>query len=789
MSPPFLEAGEMEKQFIRKEKILNDGWFFSFKGREDEDFCSVNLPHDWAICSNFDKTMKEGASQGFRNRLSVGWYRRTIFLPEKNEKNSYLLEFGGIYEDSTVWINGIMAGGRKFGYSSFTLDVTKLLKKGENLIEIKADCSGYPLDRWYSGAGIYRTVKFMEVEKIHFDMSEIFVKSRIEGDKAFVTVEHGLKDRNVTGLLYYDEKLIASGENTEGIWKFEVEHPNLWSAETPDLYELVLSLKDGQRIADQIRMRIGLREIHMLPQKGMFVNGKKIRLKGVCLHQDVGCMGVAAKKEIYRQRLLALKEAGCNAIRAAHHIYSTEFLDLCDELGFYVYEECFDKWHGGHYGLFFDSEWKKDVETMIKRDRNHACIFIWGIGNEVENQAQRSMLKTLKMLAEYVKQMDSTRPLTYAMNPHFKYESDVDILQVKDIQKYVDEVSDTEIYDNAERVECIAKIAEYVDVISCNYQEQWYNLIHERIPEKLILGTEVYQYFMGNPEQLQNFTERNPSLFSEQLDYVIGSFIWTGIDYLGESMGYPSKGWSGSLIQTNGKRKPGYYIMQSYWSHEPMVRFMVMDYSMTDEAVKEHWDIPMLAEHWHFPQFHRAVIPYMIASNCEEIQLYLNGKQFMISKPSECKNRLVTGFLPYQPGEVRVIGYKEGKEVCSHTVVTPEIAVKLKFAGEAWTFQTPKILPAEKGYQLQLSVKAYDKQDHPCCRESARVSFRIEGPAEILAVDAGDLMSHEVYQNNRIHMYRGQASVMIGLTGEAGRVCVYAYAEGMQEACQTLIVQ
>ena len=314
-------------------------------------------------------------------------------------------------------------------------------------------------------------------------------------------------------------------------------------------------------------------------------------------------------------------------------------------------------------------------------------------------------------------------------------------------------------------------------------------MIHERIPEKLILGTEVYQYFMGHSEQMQNFTMKNPSLVPEELDYVIGSYIWTGIDYLGESMGYPSKGWSGSLIRTNGSRRSSYYMMQSYWSDKPMVHFSVMDYSLADEVVKEHWNIPMLAEHWHFPQFYKAVIPYMIASNCEEIKLYLNGKQFMVSKPAECKDRLVTGFLPYQAGMVLVIGYNAGKEVCRHTVVSPEIAVKLKFVGDAWTFTEHKVMPAQKGYQIQLAVRACDKEGNHCFRESTRVRFRVEGPAQILAVDAGDLTSNETYQGDTVHMYHGQASVMIGLTGECGRVCVYAYAEGMQETCQVLLIQ
>lgn len=524
----------------------------------------------------------------------------------------------------------------------------------------------------------------------------------------------------------------------------------------------------------------------------MFVNGSPVKIRGVCLHQDAGCLGIASKKEIFRQRLAALKEMGCNAVRPAHHTFCSEFLDLCDEMGFYVYEECFDKWHGGLYGRYFQTQWQADVDAMVKRDRNRPCIFMWGVGNEVENQGQEGMLESLKLLTDYVRTLD-VRPVSCAMNPHFKREDKADLSMVKDIQKFVDEVSDTEIYDNEERVERIARIAQYVDVLACNYQEQWYPLIHERIPDKLILGTEVYQYFMGDSDQMQNFTDTNPVLAVQGDDYVLGSFVWAGIDYLGESMGYPAKGWGGSLIRTNGSRRPGYYLMQSYWSRTPMVHFSVMDYSMEDEGAKEHWDIPMLADHWHFPQFRKAVVPYMIMSNCEEVQLYLNGKRIYVPRPAECRNHVISGFLPYHPGTVEAVGLNAGTEVCRHTLRTPGMAVQLGFAGDAWTFQCGDggcmELTAQRGYQIQLAVRALDSEGNPCFRESARVRFRVEGPAAVRAVDAGELVGSEPYKDSAVHLYHGQACVVIELTGEPGRVCVMADADGMRTGRQVILVQ
>lgn len=760
----------------RREIKLMENWKFALEKPGELCFETVDLPHDWAISAPVRKNMEQGEAQGFCDRWGVGWYLRAVELEEKKAGYRYYLDFDGIYEDSTVWVNGQEAGGRKYGYSPFRLDITDYVQKGDNEIRIRVDNSKKPADRWYSGAGIYRTVRWIETEEQHLEEENIVVRSALSGTRAEITADVGVKG-TVRG--YLTEKgTLSEGKafeaaGTEGKLSFLIEEPKLWSAENPNLYELILQLLDGQRVADTVTMNIGIRDIQMIPGRGMFVNGEKVLLKGVCLHQEAGCVGTAVRPELWRKRLEQLKEMGCNAIRAAHHVFAREFLDLCDEMGFYVYEECFDKWKGGLYGRYFDTEWKKDVESMVRRDRNRACIFIWGVGNEVENQGQDSMLEILRMLRNHVRTMDD-RPVTCAMNPHFKRESNVDLSQIGDIQKFVDEADDTEIYDREERVRRIRRIAKIVDVISCNYQEQWYEDIHSSIPDKLILGTETYQFFRGHPNQMMNFSIANPQLEPLQKSYVIGSMVWAGFDYLGESMGYPSRGWGGALIRTNGEPRTGYYIMQSYWSEKPMIHFAVLDYSLEGEGVKEHWDMPPYAKHWHFPQYRRRVIPYMIASNCEEVRLFLNGKQFYVPRPDTCPDRLITGYLPWQPGTVEVVGYRNGKEVCRHTVATPGMAVRL-------LFEQPVIrCRAEKGYELLLTVRAADEQGRWYFRESSRVRFAVEGPAKILAVDNGDLMSGASYREDFIHLYHGKASVLVALAGKEGRITVRAYAEGMQ---------
>lgn len=766
---------------------LMDGWEFALERTADKtleqasqlDYQPVLLPHDWSVESPFDQGIR--GSQGFRDRFRCGWYRKTLLLPEKKGGYRYLLDFDGVFENSTVWVNGQEAGGHQYGYSPFQLDVTSLVRQGENQLYIKADNTAQPADRWLSAAGIYRTVRWIETEEKHLDEGELVVHTSLTAEGAQVQVCCGL-DAPVRGTLSGGgQRIEARSDN--GCLQFSVPSPRLWSAEHPELYILTVSLLDGEREADQLVLSIGIREILFDVQKGMLVNGEPVILKGVCLHQDVGCRGNASKQELWRERLMDLKEAGCNAIRPAHHIFSREFMDLCDEMGFYVYEECFDKWQSGSYARYFDSCWQQDVAAMVKRDRNRPSVVIWGVGNEVENQAQPSMLRILKMLREYLLTLDSTRPVSVAMNPHFKRESGVDARKVEDIQQFVDEVSDTEIYDIEERLDAMSGIAALVDILCCNYQEQWYDRIHARFPDKLILGTEVYQYFMGHPDQLKNHTVHIPSLVPFEKDYVIGSMIWTGIDYLGESMGYPYKGWCGSLMRTTGDRRPSYYMMKSYWREEPLVHFSVMDYSLQDEGAKEMWDIPFYADHWHFPQLRRAVVPFIIASNCDEVRLLLNGTPYYLPKPADCPNRLITGFLPWQPGKVEAIGLRDGKEVCRHVTITPGPAAKL-------AFETPeREAPAQEGYELLLRVRAQDMEGNPCFRESAKVRFQVEGAARILAVDNGDLSENSSYQDDTVHLYRGCAAVVIRLEGNAGRIKVAASAEGLQSAEAVVIVK
>ena len=335
----------------------------------------------------------------------------------------------------------------------------------------------------------------------------------------------------------------------------------------------------------------------------------------------------------------------------------------------------------------------------------------------------------------------------------------------------MDEAVEHEIDDLNEKLDCIDRIAEHVDIISCNYQEQWYARIHERQPNKLILGTEIYQYFMGEETHLQNYAQKMPALVAKSAEYIIGGIVWSGVDYLGESMGWPSKGWTGAPVRVDGSRRFSYWMLKSHWTTEPMVRLGVLDYTLPPEYTKEHWSVPPYAEHWDFP--HPGVLPFMVATNCERVLLYVNGRELAPPAPDSFPNRLITGYLPYAPGTVEAVGLIGGREVCRHALKTPGPAARLAFE--------PVPVKPFPGCRLMLSVQAMDAQGTPVLRESRTVSFRAEGPVATLAAGNADLAEHASFSEHTQPLWQGRACAIVALTGR-GRAIIRAEADGLEPA-------
>lgn len=768
---------------MRTEQALMKHWRFALSVNGEtpsaSEFKEIALPHDWAAQGQAMRNAPAGEAQGFLPRGGVGWYTRELPFAAPIEGRRAFLDFGGVSENCTIYVNEKEVAYHAYEYSPFRVEVTDALREASNRLTIKVDCTQTPADRWYSGCGIYRPVKWIQTCPAPLNEQQIAVRYRLAEGCAYLSVITGT-NQHVAATLTAPDGTVNRAEGS-GTITMIVDDPRLWSAESPTLYTLALELIENDDIIDNISMRVGFRSVELKPNEGLFINGRHTVLRGVCLHQDFACVGVAVTPELWRVRLLQLKSMGCDFIRAAHHVYDAAFLDLCDELGFYVYEECFDKWRSGSYNRYWDECWQSDVDAMVLRDRNRPSVLIWGVGNEVERQGQPSMLNMLNVLVEHVRSMDN-RPVTYAMNPHFKRPGGIDPSKAKDIQKLVDEVDELEITDLDEKLDRICDIGKLVDIISCNYQEQWYAHIHERMPSKLILGTEVYQYFMGKDDAFQNYTERMPCLVPETLPYVIGSAVWTGFDYLGESMGWPSKGWSGSLIRTDGTPRFSYYLFQSHWTQEPMIHLSVLDYSIGNEPTKEHWALPPYEDVWDFPNIKQGVVPYAIATNCDTVEIQIGERVFRPEPVGAYPNRMIHGFLPYHRDEVEARGYIKGHCVCSHRLATPSTATRLEFVNP------PRRLPAQEGYMVFLTVTALDEALRCVIRENREVHFTVEGAAELIATDSGDLTDPTPYSSSSRPLWHGHCSVLLRLSKQAGTVYLQASAQGLASAEITLTI-
>ena len=751
---------------------LKDSWRFAL-GLEQpsrEAFYPVHIPHDWVVARPVSQDAPLNMAQGYFHRKEIGWYERTVCIAEKKADRRYFLDFGGVFECAEVFLNGVLAGRQRYGYTPFRLEVTHLVQTGENHILVRVDNSQEPADRWYSGCGIYRNVQWIETDQTYLDEKNILVQASVQSNQAVLHIQTGLS-LPVKASLFSPDGVLTDENSGCGEIILRVIKPVFWSAESPCLYTLFLALENG----DNLSLRVGIRTMEISAEKGLIVNGTPVKLRGVCLHQDMGCRGIAATKEMWRDRLKKLKEMGCNALRLAHHMHSCEMLDLCDEMGFYVYEEAFDKWRSGLYGRYFDQDWQHDLEAMLLRDRNRPSVIIWGVGNEVENQGQQSMVDTLSMLTDFVHSKEPTRPVSYAMNPHFKRAGKkIDFSVVKDIQKLVDEVDDREIDEMKERLDCIAAIAERVDVISCNYQEQWFENIHRRIPGKPILSTEAYPFFIGDPASMQNYTECIPSFIPEKYPYVIGSYVWTGYDYLGESMGWPSKGWTGSLLRMDGTPRITWYILKSRWTKAPMVHLSILDNELGDEFTKAHWANPPYEDVWDFSKLHQGVLPYLIATNCERVEIHAGERVFYPALPEEKPNGYITGFVPWMPGKIEVKGYMGKACVCSHALFTPDTPSHLVYS----VSEPRTVLPGE---EMLLTACVVDAQGNPCIRDERRIAFQAEGNAEILATENSDLMEPTPYSSRCVPAWHGKASVVFRRTGKEG-FRIIAEAEGLKKA-------
>jgi beta-galactosidase len=773
-------------------QLFNSGWKFLLGDPKnahkehfpDETWKHVELPHDWVISQPYKRGATTGWThqnmQGFFAWEGVAWYRKEFFLSDIAGKETYIY-FGGAYRNSAVFINGQEAGGRASGYSSFELNISDFVKEGKNLIAVRLDNGCEAPDRWYSGSGLFRDVYLKVIPPVHIKTWGIKIRSTLGHNKtrgmaAEIEVETTVVNKaptatNSAGKLCLrifdpaknDAGCIAenfasynfSGKNEIIVLqKLKINNPDLWSAETPHLYTASVHLEtnEGAKITNPAEVRFGIRDIETKYGTGMTVNGKPVKLKGVCLHHECGITGSAFYESAWRRRLLALKSIGCNAVRTSHNPQAEKFLDLCDELGFYVIDECFDKWKSGYYAAHFDADAKRDLTEFVIRDRNHPSVFLWSVGNEVENQGTPEMLEIQKTLVSIVRGLDD-RPVTCALEPHVHPKTLIGA-------------------PVPELVNLTKKLAKDVDVLGLNYHEDLFKDYSASI-ERPIIATECYDYYSGTAINFADITSKNPWSYVLENDNVIGQFIWAGIDYLGESS-WPVKGWTGSVLDICGFRKPNAWFRKSIWSDEPMVYLAFYDQNVKPDYCRGRWSFPPLSSHLNLDHFRRRTVTAVIFSNCETVSLWINEKKLGSRNPRDFTNNIIEWNFEYAEGEIKTAGYRNGKEVCGYC---------LKTAGEAKNIQlVPDKTAIACSDVAHIEVSITDENGILCPNEEVQVNFSLSGDGEILGACSPDLVSDQGFAQPRAITSGGKALVMIRAGASPGTLELCAYNEKFEPA-------
>jgi len=768
--------------------LINNDWKFflgKVKNAQNADFDdsawkNVDLPHDWVISEPFIRGKLEGWTpqnmQGFFSWEGVCWYRKEITLSKIEGKLVYIY-FGGAYRNSAVFINGKEAGGRAYGYSSFEIDITEYVNEGRNIIAVRLDNGCEKPDRWYSGSGIYRDVQLKILPSAHIKTWGVQVKTELsknnkQADISVLTTIVNKKqkteknDHKVKGIVWVkligpNGKYVAeltspfecSGEEEMVVpVKTKILNPILWSAQNPSLYRASVNIEVNGKKDEPVEINIGIRSIEIEYKKGMTVNGEKVKLKGVCLHHDAGITGSAHYNSVWRRRLNILKSLGCNAVRTSHNPPAEDFLDLCDEMGFYVIDECFDKWVSGYYASHFEADSKRDLTDFILRDRNHPSIFMWSIGNEVEDQGTDEMIAIQKKLAEIVRSMDS-RPVTCALAPHANPRTLVGL-------------------PPEELVKLTKKLAKDVDVLGFNYHEPLYQHYTKGI-DKPIVGTECYEYYSSVGTNFEDVCDKNPWQFVLENDNVIGQFIWAGIDYLGEAS-WPSKGWSGSILDICGFMKPNAYFRKSIWSDEPFIYMAFYDQYLKRDYTRGRWSFPQMTSHLNHEYFERRTVTAAVFTNCEEAELWINGKKRGTRRREDFKNGIIEWTIEYTTDDIEVKGIKDGSVICSYLLQKADKPKKIKLIPDNTVFKTGDI--------AHIEVNIVDENGVLCPNDDLLVEFSLSSNARFLGACSGDLTQNMGYTQPKTVTSGGKAlaMVMMGNSQEDAELC--ATSQGLEKA-------
>ncbi|HEY9001956.1 MAG TPA: sugar-binding domain-containing protein [Mucilaginibacter sp.] len=780
--------------------LFDDGWLFhkgeisngEKGGAPGTKWRNVQIPHDWSIEGPFSD---DWASATAYLPGGIGWYKKSFTAPASWKGKKVFINFDGVYKNSEVWINGHYLGKRPNGFVAFEYDLSSYLKFGEkNLIAVKADHSEFADSRWYTGSGIYRDVHlivkdpvYLRPENVAFSTSEVSAQSanvQVNADisnstakASIITLKMVLVDPKGRVAAQEEQKLLAKTGANSVHFKQSLSNPSLWSVDAPNLYQLKLSVIREGKLTDEVTQAVGIRSIHFDANKGFFLNDKNLKLKGVCIHDDAGALGVAVPEEVWVRRLKALKEAGVNSLRLSHNPHASYLYDLCDRMGLLVMDEFSDEWELGKnkwvkgwnvgtpskdgYHEYFKEWAHRDIESMIKRDRNHPSIILWSIGNEIDYPNDPYSDPVL----------DSGRnPQIYgrgysAKNPPA---SEMTIIAT-DLVKTVKAIDTTRSVTAAlAGVVMSNKVGypEVLDIVGYNYQEYRYAEDHKKYPNRIIYGSEN-----GMARQAWDAVDTN--------QYISGQFLWTGIDYLGEAGRWPQRSNGAGIMDLAGFKKPEYYYRQSLWAAKPMVYLGVKEITKReDNGIWSHRNVQSI---WNWPEGSKLRVECF--TNCKEAELFLNGKSLGKVFRDTSKGQVPAWSVDYQSGELSVKGYNDGKLVATYAIKTFGNAAQIKATPDQTIFTKSK-----KGL-CQVELQIADENGNPVYTADNEISVNVSGDAKLLGLESGSTTSHESYKADHRQALHGRLIAYIQTNDNPGNVNISFNSKDLKAASITLSVK
>ena len=785
---------QLVEDFSSRKTDFNSDWSFHLNTTTDKDTISkntqwrnLNLPHDWSIEGSFDEKSPAGIGGGALTG-GLGWYKKTFKVSTENTTKITSIIFDGVYENSEVWINGHYLGKRPNGYIGFQYDLTPWLYYGDknNEILVKVNNSAQPNSRWYSGSGIFRNVWLETTDKLHVAQWGTYITTpAVTIDNATINLETTVsndydtpKTTTVTTTLYQNNKKITAVNSTitipaQGIQILKqdtkVPKPVLWSIEKPELYTAVTTISTANKTVDEYKTNFGIRNFVFDADKGFLLNGKQVKIKGVCLHHDLGPLGSAINTRAIERQLEIMKNMGVNGIRTTHNPPAPELLELCDKMGFIVMDEVFDMWKKSKNPYDYSTQWDKwhvrDLEDQIKRDRNHPSVFIWSIGNEIPEQSEESGAAIATELAGITKKLDATRPITAAMNP-------------------------------PDKKNLIAS-SKALDLIGYNYAHDTYEQHRENFPGIPFIATETTSaletrgYYdtksdtiklwpkqwdipltTGNPgntvsayDQVQTpwgSTHEATWKVIKKHDYLSGMYIWTGFDYIGEPTPYlwPSISSYFGIVDLAGFPKDVYYMYQSEWTTK---------------------DVLHILPHWNWKEG-KNVDVWAYYNNADEVELFLNGKSLGIRK-KQGDDLHVMWRVPFKAGTLKAISRKNGKTVLEKEIHTAGEAAEMKLIADRATIKAD-------GRDLSfVTVNITDAKGNLVPNADNTILFDLKGNGKIIGVANGDPTNHESFKGIQHKAFNGKCLVIIQAGNKAGKLELITSSKGLKSNTITITLQ